>query len=450
MAVPNWMRRVRSAAAARNVSVDGMRPEPFRKWCWATQPVSKPSCSAVVNRSRAIRYESAASCPTCRCVRNPSRKRYEATRCNAVPRRLDTLPAAVTPTPTTDSAMYQTMHRQPDDLRRLLDTGWAPAEEAAQRLASARRVFTVGIGTSYHAALVGAWLLRAAGSDARAVSSFDFGLYPESVELGSDDAVVVMAHSGVKRYSNDSLARAAAVGATRISIGSLIAVHEGSQQVLRTVEREKSAAFTASHLAAMTVLAQVASVLGAGRRSAATQGFQRALEQLPDQVADALARESEILPIARDAASRRVYAVGAGPNEATALEAVIKVREAAQGWIDGLAIEQFLHGPLVAANADDIAVVVNVPGRAAERVGQIARVLDAIGARVWLIGGGVEGLARADVFALPAVTELLSPLLTVVPVQILAYQMAVVRGINPDLFRRDDPRYAEALGLVKL
>jgi glucosamine--fructose-6-phosphate aminotransferase (isomerizing) len=142
--------------------------------------------------------------------------------------------------------------------------------------------------------------------------------------------------------------------------------------------------------------------------------------------------------------------VGAGPNEATALEAVIKVREAAQGWIDGLATEQFLHGPLVAANADDVAVVVNVAGRATERVGQIARVLDAIGARVWLIGEGVEGLASAHVFALPAITEILSPLLTVVPVQILAYQMAVVRGINPDLFRRDDPRYAEALGLVKL
>ncbi|HYR15971.1 MAG TPA: hypothetical protein VEQ67_17410, partial [Mycobacterium sp.] len=89
--------------------------------------------------------------------------------------------------PTTDSAMYQTMHRQPDDVRRLLDEGWAPAAEAAERLAPARRVFTVGIGTSYHAALVGAWLLRAAGSDARAVSSFDFGLYPESADLGPDD-----------------------------------------------------------------------------------------------------------------------------------------------------------------------------------------------------------------------------------------------------------------------
>jgi glucosamine--fructose-6-phosphate aminotransferase (isomerizing) len=346
--------------------------------------------------------------------------------------------------------MYQTMHRQPNDVRRLLDTGWQPAEEAAQRLADARRIFTVGIGTSYHAALVGGWLLRAAGSDARAVSSFDFGLYSTSVELRPDDAVIVMAHSGVKQYSTRALERASAIGATRISVGSLTAVHDGSQQVLRTVERETSAAFTASHLAAMTVLAQVAALLGEGRGSTPVQEFRAALERLPEQIENVLAREDAVVEIAREAAARRVYAVGAGPNEATALEAVIKVREAAQGWIDGLAIEQFLHGPLVATNAGDVAVVVNVAGHAAARVAQIARVLDAIGARLWLIGQGVDGLEQAEVFGLPELPELISPLLAVVPVQVLAYQMAVVRGINPDRFRRDDPKYAAALGLIQL
>jgi glucosamine--fructose-6-phosphate aminotransferase (isomerizing) len=158
-----------------------------------------------------------------------------------------------------------------------------------------------------------------------------------------------------------------------------------------------------------------------------------------------------VVPIAREAATRRIYAVGGGPNEATALEAVIKVREAAQGWIDGLPIEQFLHGPLVAVNADDVAVIVNVPGAAAaERVGQITRVLDAIGARLWLIGSRVDEVKNATVFPVAETPELISPLLAVVPVQILAYQMAVARGINPDLFRRDDPRYAAALGLLKL
>src|SRR6266536_3287642 len=263
----------------------------------------------------------------------------------------------------------------------------------------------------------------------------------------SDDAVIVMARSGGKTYSSQALQRAEAVGATRISIGSLTAEHAGSQQILRTVEREKSAAFTASHLAAMFVLAQIATSLGESRQAPATRELRSALEALPEQVEGALAREEEVNAIAHQVANKRIYAVGGGPNEASAIEAVIKVREAAQGWIDGLAIEQFLHGPLVAVNADDAAVVVHVAGTASARTQGIARVLEAVGARVWVIGQRIESM---DAFELPNVPELVSPLLTVVPVQMLAYHMAVVRGINPDVFRRDDPRYAAALGLLKL
>ena len=74
--------------------------------------------------------------------------------------------------PTTDSFMYQTMHRQPDDVRRLVTDGWDDAREAADIIRRAERIWVTGIGTSFHAALVGGWLLRATGRDARAVLSF--------------------------------------------------------------------------------------------------------------------------------------------------------------------------------------------------------------------------------------------------------------------------------------
>src|SRR2546421_4204818 len=56
---------------------------------------------------------------------------------------------------TTQYAMYETMHRQPADLRVLLTRGWEGAAAAAERLAGAARVFVVGIGSSYHAAQAG-------------------------------------------------------------------------------------------------------------------------------------------------------------------------------------------------------------------------------------------------------------------------------------------------------
>ncbi len=352
--------------------------------------------------------------------------------------------------PTTDSIMYQTMHRQPADLARILDEGRGAAKDAAALLVKARRIFVVGIGTSYHASLVGGWLLRAAGADARAVLSFDLANYPENFPLRGDDAVIVMAHTGVKRYSGEAMERAAAAGATVISVGSLTAEHPGSQLILRTVEREKSAAYTSSHLGAMAVLAQVAVELGQLNGATGVASFRDALGALSGQIADVLAREAEIEPVAREAIKRRVYAAGAGPNEATALELVIKAREAAYGQVDGLAVEQFLHGPMVAFNADDLAVMINVPGKDSERIGQIASVAAAMGGGVWLVGEGVTGAPNATVFALPPVPEMISPLLAVVPMQILAYQMAALKGTHPDTFRRDDPIYKDAFGLLKL
>jgi glucosamine--fructose-6-phosphate aminotransferase (isomerizing) len=352
--------------------------------------------------------------------------------------------------PTTDSRMYQTMQRQPADIQRLMDEGWDQAEQGAVFLDPAQRIFVVGIGTSWHAAMVGAWLLRAAGSDARPVSSFDFALYPESFPLTPEDAVVIMAHTGVKTYSTVAMQRANDAGARVMAVGSVTSEYPGAQLVLRTVEREQSAAYTASHLAAMTVLAQVATVLGEQRGAAGVEGFRDALDRLPEQIAEVLGREAEIAPLADLALARPVYAIAAGPNEATALELVIKAREAAYVPIDALHAEQFLHGPMVAFNEGDMLVAVTVPGNAYERVAAISAVAQAMGGRLWLVGSPVAAAPGATVFTLPEQPEMISPLLAVVPMQMLAYTLAAKRGINPDTFRRDDPRYKEAFGLLTL
>ena len=349
--------------------------------------------------------------------------------------------------------MYRTMHRQPDDLRRLQESGRGPVEKAADLLAPVRRLFLVGIGTSYHAALVGEWLFRGVGVDARAVMSSDFATYPGLYPLGPQDGVVVMAHSGTKTFSMRSLERARGEGATVVSVGSLTAEHPGSQLVLRTVERERSSAFTSSHTSAMYVLAQVATALARQRSLPVAGAFERALAALPDQVEDVLRREEEVEGVARQAANRLIYATGAGPNAATALEAVIKAREAATARIDGLALEQFLHGPLVTVNPEDFGIFVHVRGAdpvTAARTEEVAGVLDLVGTPLWLVGQPADRAPRATVFELPEVPELLSPILAVVPMQILAQRMAVRRGANPDRFRRDDPRYDTALSSLAL
>ena len=95
------------------------------------------------------------------------------------------------------SHMRTTMQTQPDELRRLAADP-DPARAAAERIAG-KRTWLVGIGTSWHAAHHGAWLLGAAGLDARAAHAADVAPYPPRFEAA--DAVIVLSHTGQTGYT---------------------------------------------------------------------------------------------------------------------------------------------------------------------------------------------------------------------------------------------------------
>ena len=84
------------------------------------------------------------------------------------------------------------------------------------------------------------------------------------------------------------------------------------------------------------------------------------------------------------------------------------------------------------------------------RLGQVCNALRLIGTPLWVVGQAIESVPDAPHFPLPDLPEPLSPLLAVVPVQLLAYFLAVAKGTNPDTFRRDDPRYLTAFSSLSL
>ena len=334
------------------------------------------------------------------------------------------------------SALYPTIHRQPADLRALRPREDESITRAVDLLRNARRVITTGIGTSHHASIVGSWLLREAGLDAVPVHAFDLALYSDHYPAREGDVVIVFGHTGTTTLTRRALEARAAMGTPAIAVGGLTAEHPGASVILRTTEPERSATYTSSHLSAMVMVAHLAVELGADE-------LLEPLSLLPDLVQSLLDREAEVWPIAERAEHKRIYAAGGGPNEATATELMIKAREAAYAWIDGMAIEQFLHGPAVGVNAGDLAIIFNPAGASSGRSAEIARTLAAMGAELWLVGAAVEGV-EATVFDLPTVPEPLSPLLAVVPAQLLAARLAALKGTNPDSFRRDDPIYKAA------
>lgn len=305
------------------------------------------------------------------------------------------------------SAMRQTMDGQAEALARILgDEDRVGA--VADRLRG-RRVLAIGTGTSWHAASQAAALLHAAGLDARAAQSADAAT--DGPLPGAGGALLAFTHTGAKRYTAQAAQRARSQGAQVIQVSAI-----GADADLTTVPRERSSAYTASHLGALARAAQLAQALGASLP---------ALAEVPQAVDDAYR-----LPWDADRPvpppSRLIEFIGGGINQWTAAEGALKIREAAYVASEGLGVEQFLHGPSVALGGSDRLVCLDGGGAWSARIAEVADAAGQAGVAVTRVTH--DGLG-----------ELLSIFPLTVAVQRIALEAAETLGVNPDTFGLDLP-----------
>ena len=350
--------------------------------------------------------------------------------------------------------MYDAITGQPEAMARMLEQHSAAAREVAEVLAARRNIYIVGIGTSWHAVLVAEhWFRRFAGPSIQVQGwhSFEFCGYPPS--LGPEDAVIIISHRGTKTYSFLALELAKEKGAYTVAVtstdpGPRLRVADVSFQ---TVSPERSSAFTISYTTALTVLALLASELGAvlaGGLGGEVAQLKDRLMDVPAAVADVIDREQDIAEVVGEYGGRqRFISVGWGPNTANAYEVALKIKETSASDCEGLQVEQLLHGPFCSVDDQCLVTLIAPPGPGYERALDIARASAAAGAPVWaLVQEGDEelsSLASAS-FAIKPLPELWSPLACVVPLQLFTYYLALHRGKHPDLFQQDNPKQAAA------
>jgi glutamine---fructose-6-phosphate transaminase (isomerizing) len=232
--------------------------------------------------------------------------------------------------------------------------------------------------------------------------------------------VLVMSHRNTKRFSTEVLDRER--GASSVPV--LVIGGRGSPGVdIETVEQERCAAFTASHLGALMRLAQLAVALGASLDG---------LTNVPDAVAAALERDLGIEP-----PHRLLELIGAGPNQWTAAEGALKIRETSRVATEGLSVEQFFHGPSVAVDERDTLVCLDGGGPGQERLRAVAGAAEACGARVHVMSE--TGLSEPlSIFALTVLA------------QRIALELAERVGSDPDVFGYDVPGRKEAWTAITL
>jgi glucosamine 6-phosphate synthetase-like amidotransferase/phosphosugar isomerase protein len=349
--------------------------------------------------------------------------------------------------------MYEELQATPDALERALTPDAAEVahrDEVAARLAGCTRVYLTGCGTAFHAALAGAGLLRDLGGTspaALAVEAFELVHY-ERQGPGPVDALIALSHSGKPAATREALARAQASGAFCLTITGdpTSPAAQAADAVLdEGYAAVKSFAYTISYSLMLGLLADLALRVGAARGSPAALAAE--VRRLAALHREALQLDAPIRALAEQLRAReRWIFAGAGGNYATALEAGLKMQETNYTAASGMQMEEVLHGP-VATLGDAVLVTIAPPGPGRVRALDLLRTTRTLGGVTVALGpaGDPDLPGLADTYlGLPDCPEALSSAPYHVPVHLLSYWLAVARGHNPDLMRRDDPHYLQA------
>lgn len=355
--------------------------------------------------------------------------------------------------------MHEAIMAQPEAFARTVERNEAAVEQFATEAAQRDRLFLVGIGTSFYAAKVGEYLCKAYGDgvDARAVDSFEFALYSPS--LRPDDCVVAISHRGSKQYTAAGLAHARRAGClTAFITGEGGASDDAADVTFRTVAQEKSAGFTVSYTAAISVLATLAGRVGMHRAGESASGNDPVdgllRDKIPAVIGAALETEDEVVRLAREhAGHRRIWLAGGGPSAVTAQEIALKIKETSYLQAEGMSTETMLHGPFSCTEVEDLFVLIAPEGAAQERIRDLASLVEGLGAPYLVFSDGTPATLQSGAvgwLTVPAVPEPFSALTCLVPLQLFAYHLALACGTNPDSFRTDDPNFPRVTEQVRL
>ncbi|MHC0446615.1 glutamine--fructose-6-phosphate transaminase (isomerizing) [Flavobacterium sp. 3-218] len=317
----------------------------------------------------------------------------------------------------------------------------AGVEDNLEKFLNAKRILIVACGTSWHAGLVAEYIFE------------EFTRIPVEVEYASefryrnpiinkDDVVIAISQSGETADTMAAIKLAKENGAFVFGVcnvvGSSIS-RESHAGAYTHAGPEIGVASTKAFTTQITVLTMIALRLGKAKGTLSNTDFHTYLQELeiiPEKVSEALetdARAKEIAAAFKDAPN--CLYLGRGYNFPVALEGALKLKEISYIHAEGYPAAEMKHGPIALID-EFMPVIVIAPkqGHYDKIVSNIQEIKSRSGKIIAVVTkGDVQVRELADyVIEIPETSDALSPLVTTIPLQLLSYYIAVMRGCNVD------------------
>jgi glucosamine--fructose-6-phosphate aminotransferase (isomerizing) len=345
--------------------------------------------------------------------------------------------------------MKKEIHEQPKSLRNCF-RGRLDARDGkvvlggladhAKELTKLRHVVLTAQGTALHAAMIGEYLLEdLAKIPSRATYASEFRYRNPIIEDGT--VVIAVSQSGETADTLAALREAKDRGALAMGVinvvGSSISRDTDAGVYLR-VGPEIGVASTKAFTGQVAVLTMISLWLARRRYMSQDQcaDMMKELELLPEKIEHVLESDDLIRKVTEKYVGRENWLfLGRGYNFPTALEGALKLKEISYIHAEGMPAAEMKHGPIALINEGMPAVFIANRGRQYDKVMSNIQEVRARGGHIIAVAteGDTEIRKYAeDVLYIPDVPEPLSPMLAVVPLQLMAYHAAVLRGHDVD------------------
>ena len=346
--------------------------------------------------------------------------------------------------------MLKEIHEQPraimDTIRGRIsqDTGVIHLEEigiAPERFDNFKKIFIVACGTSWHAGLVGKYMIEEMAAIPTEVDIASEFRYRKPL-VNSDTLMIAITQSGETADTLAAMREAKTRGATVVTICNVVgstASREADGVVYTHAGPEIGVASTKAFTAQLTALYLFGLLFGSMRGALSTDEVRKRLADLvhvPTLVEQCLEQNDAIEQIAKRyfKANDFLY-LGRGPNYPVALEGALKLKEISYIHAEGYPAGEMKHGPIALIDENMPVVVLAGRNNVYEKIlANIQEVKARSGIVIALASDGDPELVKLvdHVISVPATNPLLMPIIMSIPLQLLAYHIAVLRGADVD------------------
>jgi glutamine---fructose-6-phosphate transaminase (isomerizing) len=309
------------------------------------------------------------------------------------------------------------------------------------RLQEARRIIILACGTSWHAGLIGEYLIEDLARIAVEVEYASEFRYRNPV-VGPDDVVIAISQSGETADTLAAVKLAKESGALVIGICNVVGSglsRETDAGVYTHAGIEIGVASTKAFTAQVTVLCMIALLLGNRRGFLNDENYQSLIAELnaiPEKIGSILSQDDRIKKIASSFLdTKSILYIGRGYCFPVALEGALKLKEISYIHAEGYPAAEMKHGPIALIDENMPVVVIALKDRSYEKVvSNIQEIKARKGIVIAVVNEGDEQVSgMADhIIEVPSCNIALSALLAIIPLQLLSYHFAVLRECNVD------------------